>query len=427
METLVMCDCSRCSPRPFTADELRKQEADTLKYEQGRARDNARREASISMPSKPARRLGRSLTKSCKLPLGTINYTNTSGVIPLDGIKEYGELILLGGRETDADGNIPLRKISDAPLPAAIGTLVLAGSAGASAGAGTGAVTGATSAAGVAASGVIAGALVGVVALLWPSSLGDSSLYTDEQLKSLKEGRTRVRLHIEQQADGTLKGYGYNTQSRRDWEMIPVVQFVTHDQQQVADFGDGIALIWTPAADTSNTLGIPALEAAPQAPQIWVYPPTERADRIIVNPIYPPEYKDFILVFPADSGIQPLYVVFNVQLEKNKAAGAAYEDKEYAKLSGRVEETAKQVTVKTQSGIRTRIDMMGKNSTGEIMCIECKASDTATLTRNQRAAFPEIETSGGIIVGKGKPGFPGGTVLPPTRVEILRPSNNIGE
>ena len=84
-----------------------------------------------------------------------------------------------------------------------------------------------------------------MVALLWPSSLGDSSLYTEEQLQSLKEGRTRVRLHVEQQADGTLKGYGYNTQKRRDWEMIPVVQFVAQGSQQVADVGDGITLIWT--------------------------------------------------------------------------------------------------------------------------------------------------------------------------------------
>ncbi len=127
--------------------------------------------------------------------------------------------------------------------------------------------------------GVAVGTLAGVVALLWPSSLGDSSLYTKEQLQTLKEGRIRVRLHVEQQADGTLKGYGYNTQKRRDWEMIPVVQFVAQGSRQVADLGDGVTLIWTPAADPSNTLGIPALEGAPQAPQIWIYPPTEQADR----------------------------------------------------------------------------------------------------------------------------------------------------
>ena len=118
-----------------------------------------------------------------------------------------------------------------------------------------------------------------------------------------------------------MKGYGYNTQKRRDWEMIPVVQFVAQGSRQVADLGDGVTLIWTPAADPSNTLGIPALEGAPQAPQIWIYPPSEKADSIIVNPIYPPECKDFILVFPADSGIQPLYIVMNVRLDPGTVTG----------------------------------------------------------------------------------------------------------
>lgn len=65
--------------------------------------------------------------------------------------------------------------------------------------------------------------------------------------------------------------------------------------------------------DPSSTSGIPPLEGAPQAPQIWIYPPTEQADNIIVSPIYPDEYKDFILVFPADSGIQPLYIVISAR------------------------------------------------------------------------------------------------------------------
>lgn len=292
-------------------------------------------------PPKPAplekpEPVGCSFTKPFKLPDGTINYASPSGAIPTDAVKEYGEFALFGGRQTDSQGNIPLRKISGNALPTALGTLLLGGSALASAGvscgglciagaavaAGTGtAATGAGTGAGVVTAGIAAGALAGVVALLWPSSLGDSSLYTDEQLKSLKEGRTRVRLHIEQQADGTLKGYGYNTQKRRDWEMIPVVQFVAQGEQQVADFGDGVTLIWTPAANPSDTLGIPALEAAPQAPQIWIYPPTEQADTMIVNPIHPPDYKDFILVFPAGSGIKPLYIVMNVRLDPGTVTG----------------------------------------------------------------------------------------------------------
>ena len=259
--------------------------------------------------------------KSCTLPDGTINYISPGGAIPTDPVSQYGEFALLGGRETDAQGNIPLKKISGT-LPASLGTLLLGGVATATAsGVSCGGLCAADAVASGATTGVAAGALVGVVALLWPSSLGDSSLYTEEQLQSLKEGRTRVRLTVEQQADGTLKGYGYNTQKRRDWEMIPVVQFVAQGSQQVADFGDGVTLIWTPATDPSSTLGTPALEGAPQAPQIWIYPPTEQADNIIVSPIYPDAYKDFILVFPADSGVQPLYIVMNVRKTPGTVTG----------------------------------------------------------------------------------------------------------
>lgn len=280
--------------------------------------------------------VGCTFTKPCELPDGSINYVRPGGSIPTAAVSEYGNLSLLGGRETDAAGNITLKKISGSALPSALGTLLLGGTAMATAGAscgglctagavvaaGTGtASTGAATGAGVVTAGVAAGALAGVVALLWPTSLGDSSLYTDDQLKSLKTGRTRVRLHVEQQADGTLKGYGYNTQKRRDWEMIPVVQFVAQGTQQVADFGDGVTLIWTPAVNPTDTLGIPALEAAPQAPQIWIYPPTEQADNMIVDPIHPPDYKDFILVFPANSGINPLYIVMNVRLDPGTVSG----------------------------------------------------------------------------------------------------------
>ncbi|AIC19387.1 pyocin [Pseudomonas chlororaphis] len=287
--------------RDMTPSERAEQEARQHAYERMLARQQAYADSLACPPRKQQAMAGCTFTKSCKLPDGVMDYLSPSGAIPTDAIKDYGELVLLGGRRADAAGNIPLKKISGGTLPAALGSLALGGEAMASAGVS------------VATGGVVAGALAGVVAMLWPSSLGDSALYTPEQLDALKEGRTRVRLHIEQRPDGTLKGYGYNTQKQRGWEMVPVVRFVAKGQQQVADFGDGVTLIWTPAVDPSSTSGIPPLEAAPQAPHIWIFPPTEQADTIIVDPIYPPEYKDFILVFPPRSGVQPLYIVLSVR------------------------------------------------------------------------------------------------------------------
>ena len=35
---------------------------------------------------------------------------------------------------------------------------------------------------------------------------------------------------------------------------------------------------------------------------------------------------------------------------------------------------------------------------------------------------PSIAQSGGVVVGNGKPGYPGGTGIPPTQVSVVRPA-----
>ena len=110
------------------------------------------------------------------------------------------------------------------------------------------------------------------------------------------------------------------------------------------------------------------------------------------------------------------------QVTKNKFVGDVFEEEKFAEFQNRMVDSAQQVTVKTQSGTKTRLDMIGRDTDGKYVCEECKASATAPLTKNQEKAFPEIETGGAVVVGKGKPGFPGGTVIPPTKVEIIRPT-----
>lgn len=284
--------------RYMTAAELAEREAGQNAYDAMLARQEAfERSREVAAKKPEAVRAGCVFAKSCKLPDAIIDYSNPSGMVPTDSLKDYGELILLGAREADASGGIPLKKISANAIPIGFGSLALAGSA--------------FEALPALVSSAVAAPLVGLVALLIPSSLGDSALYTDEQLSTLKQARTRVRLRVEQQANGSLKGYGFYTGKNRDWEMVDVVQFTARGDRFVADLGEGVELLWTPAVDGSDILGIPALEAAPQAPHIWVYPPTKAADGILVNPVYPPEYRDFILVFPADSGVRPIYVVLS--------------------------------------------------------------------------------------------------------------------
>jgi hypothetical protein len=109
------------------------------------------------------------------------------------------------------------------------------------------------------------------------------------------------------------------------------------------------------------------------------------------------------------------------QLKKNKAAGAAFENSTRGDLQQQGVTVQGQITVKTQSGLRTRVDLMTHNPiTRVIECVECKASQTAPVRPNQAKAFREIEQSGGTIVGAGKPGFVGGTKIPPNPVKIIR-------
>ena len=284
--------------RYMTATELAEREARQNAYDAMLARQEAfERSREIAAQKPDPVRAGCVFAKSCKLPDAIIDYVNPSGMVPTDSLKDYGELILLGARESDENGGVALKKIGATAIPAGLGSFALAGTAFETLPA--------------IAAGTATATLAGLVALLMPSSLGDSALYSDEQLRSLKQARTRVRLRVEQQDDGSLKGYGFYTGRNRDWEMVDVVQFTARGNRFVADLGKGIELIWTPAVDGSDVLGIPALEAAPQAPHIWVYPPTKAADGILVNPVYPPEYRDFILVFPADSGVKPVYIVLS--------------------------------------------------------------------------------------------------------------------
>ncbi len=81
-----------------------------------------------------------------------------------------------------------------------------------------------------------------------------------------------------------------------------------------------------------------------------------------------------------------------------------------------------QVTLKTESGVKTRMDVVSTTPTGGVRLQEAKSSGTAPLTKNQTAAHPEIARSGATVVGRGKPGYPGGTRIPPTKVEVVRPT-----
>ena len=82
------------------------------------------------------------------------------------------------------------------------------------------------------------------------------------------------------------------------------------------------------------------------------------------------------------------------------------------------------ITLKTQSGVRTVMDVVSQDASGSVALKEAKSSATAPLTRNQALAHPEIENSGATVVGQGKPPYTGGTQIPPTKVDVVRPPDS---
>lgn len=108
-------------------------------------------------------------------------------------------------------------------------------------------------------------------------------------------------------------------------------------------------------------------------------------------------------------------------IQKNAQQGKAFEKVVGDSLKQTDSTVAEQVTVRASNGVSTRLDFASRAADGTVNLTEAKSSATAPLTKNQSSAFPAIAKSGGVVTGEGKPGFPGGTTIPPTKVNVVRP------
>ncbi len=115
-------------------------------------------------------------------------------------------------------------------------------------------------------------------------------------------------------------------------------------------------------------------------------------------------------------------IVAGSTIERNAANGAAFEQQVGSSLAKAGDtKIAPQITIKAENGVKTRLDFVSTNKSGKIVLTDAKSSSTAPLTVNQKAAYPSIAKDGGVVVGNGKPAYPGGTKIPPTQVNIVRP------
>ena len=293
--------------RDMTPAELAEREARQKTYDDMLARQQAYEDRIFKEveQSKQFATRGCVFAKSCNLPDGVINHDNPAGFVPVEKLADYGLWAVLGtGAAITAEG-APLKWAASS----ATGNILAQRLGGSLALALTG-------------SAVTAGAATGTVALLMPNTLSpESAFYKNEQYALLEKGRTRVRVNVKTLPDGSVSAYGFYTGGKKDWEFVTVIKAKQEGEKFVADLGNGIGLIWTPAADPDDAPKIPALEGAPPLPTIWVYPPTEQADKILVNPEHPPEYQDAIVWFPADAGLEPIYIVLNARYEPGGVTG----------------------------------------------------------------------------------------------------------
>jgi RHS repeat-associated protein len=79
------------------------------------------------------------------------------------------------------------------------------------------------------------------------------------------------------------------------------------------------------------------------------------------------------------------------QLKANAKQGKAFE-KNVADAAKKTDPNAvEQVTIKTESGVKTKMDVVSKDASGGVKLQEAKSSAGARLTPNQATAHPEIE------------------------------------
>ena len=108
-------------------------------------------------------------------------------------------------------------------------------------------------------------------------------------------------------------------------------------------------------------------------------------------------------------------------VRQNAAAGKAWQDAVAVDTAQTEYNVQQNVMLKTQSGVKTQMDVVSTQRSGNIALREAKSSASARLSPRQKLAHPEIEKTGAVVVGKGKPGYPRGTVIPPTKVQVVRP------
>jgi hypothetical protein len=146
-----------------------------------------------------------------------------------------------------------------------------------------------------------------------PAKMGDGTLYTDDELRSMTQATTRVRFQLRRDEAGELQIYGIHSKASGDDSVRTVQARWNADKSAMEAHLNGVTILMTPRRGRYGTL------------EPLVYPESSdaRLGTILVHPI-PDDTdsqleglpgdditaEDCILVFPAESGLRSMYVVY---------------------------------------------------------------------------------------------------------------------
>ncbi|SHO54492.1 S-type pyocin domain-containing protein [Vibrio quintilis] len=146
----------------------------------------------------------------------------------------------------------------------------------------------------------------GILAAFVPAKMGDGTLYSEDDIRQRDMIETNIRLRV----DDAGHVYGYHV----DGDAIPRRTVTASGDKFLVTLEEGLTIEWVPI---SGDFGgkpilinpIPELESH----DIWIHPQADQGkefDNTYITPVADADLKDYILVFPADTGLPPLYVVF---------------------------------------------------------------------------------------------------------------------
>ncbi|OXX35488.1 S-type Pyocin domain-containing protein [Vibrio sp. V09_P4A23P171] len=153
-----------------------------------------------------------------------------------------------------------------------------------------------------------------LVAALWPSQLGDGTLDGNPDFVTGDTTTMRVRFNMYTDENGKQQVVGIKTGDGSAYgERVAKREAVQKGQHFVAELENGITITWTPDGSTDVLTPDTVLPENDQLDvhNIWVRP-IEEHEQEIGTALYPEEeLAEYIVTFPADSGVSSLYLVFN--------------------------------------------------------------------------------------------------------------------